>query len=166
MSKQTDIEDLIGELEPSKKSTPVAKPAPAKKAAPVEAVAKTVKPVEAKGTHATKNTKPVTKATKAAVTPVVKASKVAAPTGLAVTAATPKKGFLVFAEGEREGLVKAIKRTVRKSTNTRLLAEKLSVESRKLRRVLYGMEKAGQIKLVPGTSRKHGMFVEPMPKAA
>lgn len=146
-----DIDDLLGELEGSKpaaKPEATAKPAkaPAKKAAPAPAKKAAVKTAKA---PAKTVTKPVAKAApaKAMAKPV---------------ATRNPANFIVFADGEREALSKRIKQMVRKPTNSRTLAEKLEIHSRKLRRVLYGMERAGTIKLVPGTSRKHGMFAHPV----
>ncbi|MFM7010068.1 MAG: hypothetical protein ACKO0Z_12185 [Betaproteobacteria bacterium] len=164
-----DIDDLLGELESGKdaslvkpakakpaakaKATPVAKPVAKKAAAPAKATpapAKKAAPVAAK--------KVVAKATPA---PAKKVAAKAAPVVKAKPAVRNPENFIVFADGEREALSKRIKQMVRKPTNSRDLATKLEIHSRKLRRVLYGMEKAGTIKLVPGTSRKHGMFAHP-----
>jgi hypothetical protein len=159
-----DIDDLLGELEGSKpaaKPEATAKPekTPAKKAKPVaKKAAAPAKKAPAKAAPAPAKkaaAKPAKAPAKAAAKPVAKA----APAKAAAT--RNPANFIVFADGEREALSKRIKQMVRKPTNSRVLAEKLEIHSRKLRRVLYGMERAGTIKLVPGTSRKHGMFAHP-----
>ena len=159
----------------------VAKPA-AKKAAPVKAVkapAKAVKAVAAKPVKAAakpaatkapaKVAKAPAKPVKAAAKPVAKkaapvkaAAKPVAKKATAKTASGRPSEFIVFAEGERQELAKQIKKIVRKEMNSRVLAERLGIHSRKLRRVLYGMNKAGQVKVVPGPSRKLGMYVQPV----
>lgn len=192
MSNQTDIDDLLGDLEGKKPAAkaepkaapvkavakpaakkvvakPAAKAAPAKKAAakPAKPAAKAVKaPVKAKPAPAKKAAaKPVAKAPAKKVVAKPAAKPVAKVAVKPVTKAKPTvkaaSNFIVFADGEREALCKRIKQMVRKPTNSRDLAEKLEIHSRKLRRVLYGMERAGTIKLQAGTSRKHGMFALP-----
>ena len=179
-----DIEDILGDIKASQgkaekpakveKAVKAEKPT-AKKAAPVKAV-KAEKPVAkkaavakapakkaapAKAVKAVKDEKPAAKkaapakAVKATVKPVAKKAPATTPSG------RPSE-FIVFAEGERAELAKQIKKIVRKEMNSRVLAERLGIHSRKLRRVLYGMDKAGMIKVVPGPSRKLGMYVHPV----
>jgi len=67
----------------------------------------------------------------------------------------------VFEEGEREALAKRIKQSVRKDIQSKDLAEKLAVPTRKLRQVLYSMARAGTINVSLGGSRAAGMTVSP-----
>jgi outer membrane biosynthesis protein TonB len=154
----------------------VAKPA-AKKAAPAKAVKAVAKPAAKKAVAAKPAAKVApkkaapAKAVKAPAKAVKAVAKKAAPAKAvkAVAKKAPAKvatiresEFIVFAEGERAELAKQIKKIVRKEMNSRVLAERLGIHSRKLRRVLYGMNKAGTIKVVPGPSRKLGMYVQPV----
>lgn len=91
------------------------------------------------------------KAEKAA--PVAKAEKVA-------------REAIVFEDGEREALAKRVKQTVRKPWNSKELAVKLEISTRKLRQVLYGMKRAGTINLELAASRALGMTVTPVSAAA
>lgn len=109
-----------------------------------------------------KTDKPAKAAPAKAEKPAKPAAKPAAKKAPAKTATSRPSEFIVFAEGERAELAKQIKKIVRKEMNSRVLAERLGIHSRKLRRVLYGMDKAGTIKVVPGPSRKLGMFVQPV----
>ena len=162
-----DVDDLLGEIEanqgkpakaekPAKVEKAVKAKAPAKKAAPAKAPAKKAAPAKAVKAPA-KKAAPA----KAAKAPVKKtpAKAVKAP---AKKATVRESEFIVFAEGERQELAKQIKKIVRKEMNSRVLAERLGIHSRKLRRVLYGMHKAGTVKVVPGPSRKLGMYVHPV----
>ena len=157
-----DVEDLIGQID--SRSPKKAKPIPAK---PVVAKSPTArkmvtKPLTQTVTASPPSTKPATakKTTGPAVTVGVKPAKRAPPAPVAPAVA---KNFIVFEHGEREALAKQIKRMVKKPTNTRELCAKLEIHPRKLRRVVYEMDKRGQIVLVPGPSRKLGMFVHPVP---
>lgn len=133
MSKQQDIDDLLGgdaEAKPAKKTK-------AKKAEEAPAPEKAKKATKAK------------KAEEAPVeTPPVKAER------------APKEP-IVFEEGEREELAKRIKKSVRKPINSRELAEKMGVQTRKLRTVLYAMQKRNEIALEAGASKVAGMTVSP-----
>ena len=178
-----DVDDLLGEIEanqgkpakaekPAKVEKAVKAKAPAKKAAPVKAPAKKAAPAKApaKKVAPAKKAAPA-KAVKApakkaapvkAVKAPVKATKTVAKPVAKKTATKRPSEFIVFAEGERQELSKQIKKMVRKEMNSRVIAERLGIHSRKLRRVLYGMHKAGQVKVVPGPSRKLGMYVQPI----
>lgn len=139
MSKQDDIEDLLGDDAPKTKP---AKKAPAKAAEAKPAAKKAAIKVEAE---------PKVAAKKAAVKaePAEPKEKVA-------------KEPVSFAEGERDELYEKIKRTVKKDINSRDLAAKLELDSRKLRTVLYSMVKRGEIALTPGESKVSGMTVSPV----
>ena len=97
------------------------------------------------------DTKPAKKA--AAKKTPVKAEKVAKE--------KPAKEPIVFAEGEREGLYKRIKQFVKKPINSRDLAEKLGIATRKLRPVLYSLQGQGVVTLKLGSSKVAGMTVSP-----
>lgn len=177
--KPAKVEKAVKAEKPAKA---VAKPA-AKKAAPAKAVKAPAKPAAkaaakpAKASAKSAAPKAPAKAVKAPAKAVVKAvakpvAKKAAPVKAAAKPVAKKptaktttgreSEFIVFAEGERQELAKQIKKIVRKEMNSRVLAERLGIHSRKLRRVLYGMHKAGQVKVVPGPSRKLGMYVQPV----
>lgn len=147
MSKTNDIEDLLGEKKPAaKKAAPAAK-----KAAP----AKTTKvaPAVAKKAAATKATAPATKpAVKKA--PVEKAPKADKP--------APKRERVPveFAEGEKEALMKRIPKLIKGTVNSKDLAVKLEIATRKLRPVLYSLERAGTITLQSAASRTQGMDIK------
>jgi hypothetical protein len=141
----------------AKKAAPAkAVKAPAK-AAPAKAVKAPAKAAPAKAVKA-----PAKAVDKAAPAKAVKAPAKAVAKAASKPATTRESEFIVFAEGERAELSKQIKKIVRKEMNSRTLAERLGIHSRKLRRVLYGMDKAGTIKVVPGPSRKLGMYVQPV----
>jgi hypothetical protein len=121
----------------------------------------------------------------ATATKVVKkpAKKAAAPAaddllGTAPAAATAKtvkvREPISFDEGEREAYEKAIKRIVAKAPIiTRELNKKLTwgevagMPGRKLRDVLYTMQRKGAVTLTPGANRAAGMTVAlPTPEQA
>lgn len=67
---------------------------------------------------------------------------------------------VVFEEGEKEKLMKSVEKAIAKGEmNSRDVAEKLGIPTRKLRPVLYSLERAGSIVLTPSESRATGMFV-------
>ena len=107
--------------------------------------------------------KPAAKAAPAAKAP--KAEK-AAPVAKAPKAEKVAREAVVFEEGEREALAKRVKQTVRKPWNSKELAVKLEISTRKLRQVLYGMKRAGTIGLDLAASRALGMTVTPVSAAA
>jgi len=133
MSKATDVADLLGTSD---------KPTKAKKAP----AAKAEKPAAAPA------------AKKVAAAPAAK--KVAAKKAPAEKTARVKEP-VVFEEGEREELIKQIKKTVKKAINSKELAEKLGIATRKLRRVLYSAQKQGVITLELADSKAAGMTVSP-----
>lgn len=147
MSKANDVEDLLGET-PAKK--PAAKKAPAKDAAP--AAKKTAAKKEADPEPAAKVKAPAKKA--AAEAPAEKAPKAKAEPKARVA-----KEPVTFAEGERDELIKRIKANCKKPINSRDLAAKLGVETRKLRPALYSAQKRGIVDLEPGASPVAGMTV-------
>lgn len=144
MSKASDVEDLLGEGT----AKPAKKPAAKKTAAPAEAKAK---PAAKKVAATEPAAKPAAK----------KAAKPAA------EAKAPRtKEPVVFEEGEKEALMKRVKQTVKKPWNSKELAAKLEVPTRKLRQVLYSMSRAGTIDLELASSRALGMTVSPASAAA
>lgn len=149
MSKANDVEDLLGE-------TP-AKKAPAKKAAPAAKTAKTKAPADAAAQAAAKAKAPAKKAAAKEEAPTAKAPKAKK------EAAEPKeraaKEPVTFAEGERDELIKRVKANCKKPINSRDLAAKLGIETRKLRPVLYSAQKKGIVDLLPGSSPVAGMTV-------
>ena len=140
MSKASDVEDLLG----GDTKFTAKKPA-AKKATPA---------AEAKGKPAAKKV--------AAKEP--EAEKPAAKKAVKkdTEAKAPRvKEPVVFEEGEKEALMKRVKQTVKKPWNSKELAAKLEVPTRKLRQVLYSMSRAGTISLELSASRALGMTVSP-----
>jgi hypothetical protein len=93
------------------------------------------------------------------------AKKVAtkAPAKKAEPVATEKrvKEPVTWDEGEKEALMKRIKSMVRKDINSKELATKLDIPTRKLRVALYSMSRAGTIALELGGSKVLGMTVSP-----
>lgn len=136
MSKANDVDDLLGtDTKPAKKTA-------AKKAAPAAPAAKPA----AKKVAVKEEAKPAAKkAVKAEATE--KAPRVKEP--------------VTFEEGEKEALMKRVKQTVKKPWNSKELAAKLEVPTRKLRQVLYSMSRAGTIDLELASSRALGMTVSP-----
>lgn len=134
MSKANDVDDLLGtDTKPAAKKPTNKKVAPATKpAAKKEAVKEATKPA---------------------------AKKVAKEE--ATEKAPRVKEPVVFEEGEKEALMKRVKQTVKKPWNSKDLAAKLEVPTRKLRQVLYSMSRAGTIDLELASSRALGMTVSP-----
>lgn len=66
---------------------------------------------------------------------------------------------VVFDDGEREDLMKRVKRNLKKPINTRELAGKLDVSTRKLRQVLYMLSRRNEVTLELGGSKVEGMTV-------
>ena len=146
MSKKDDIDDLLGDTKPAKKTA-------AKKADAAPAK-------EAKAPAAKKTAKEEPKAEAKAEKPA-KAVKKEAP---AEPKEKAKKEPIRFEEGERQTIVDAVtahfKRS-KKPINSRELAEKLGTETRKLRVVLYSLVKKEVVQLEPGESKVTGMTVSP-----
>ena len=100
------------------------------------------------------------------------AAKTAAKKGAAPK--EPKvRGAIAFEDGEREAYEKAIKRIAKTPIITRELNKKLvwgdntGMPGRKLRDVLYAMQRKGAITLTPGANRAAGMTVAlPTPEQA
>lgn len=132
MGKKDDVADLLGE----ETAAAPAKKAPAKEEA-----------------------KPAAKKTKAEA--AAPAKKAPAKKAVAEAAERPAREPITFEEGEREELYKKIKQKVKKPINSRELAEKLEIPTRKLRVVLYSMAKREEITLEPGESKVQGMTVSP-----
>jgi hypothetical protein len=132
MSKKDDIEDLLGE-DAKVEPKPAVKKAAAKKAA------------EPKDKPAAKKAAPKKEA---AAEPEERA----------------KKEPISFEEGERDTIANAVvahfKRS-KKAINSRDLAAKLETETRKLRVVLYSLQKKELVTLEPGDSKVTGMTVSP-----
>lgn len=68
---------------------------------------------------------------------------------------------VVFEEGERDELIAKIKKMVKKPINSKDLAEKLEIPTRKLRRVLYAAQRQEIVSLELGSSPSAGMTVSP-----
>ncbi|UOF78598.1 Z-DNA-binding protein 1/Z-DNA complex-binding [Bacteriophage sp.] len=149
MSKKDDIDDLLGDTKPAKKTA-------AKKEA--AAPAKEVK--EAKAPAAKKAAKEEPKA-EAKPAPAKKAATKEAD---AEPKEKAKKEPIRFEEGERQTIADAVtahfKRS-KKPINSRELAEKIGTETRKLRVVLYSLVKKEVVQLEPGESKVSGMTVSP-----
>lgn len=137
MAKKEDIDDLLGDNGEAAAPKTKAKAKPA--AAPAETAPKA----------------PAKKAKAAPVEEVEETEKVAR-----------VREPVEFAEGEKEDLEKRVKKLVRKDINSKELAAKLEIPTRKLRQVLYSMQRAGTIALTPGESRANGMTVSPATAAA
>lgn len=137
MSKAEDIDDVLGES--------TSKPAKGKRAAKEAPAAK-----KAAGKKAVKAA-PAPAAKKAPAKKAVKAE----------AAERPAKEPIVWEEGEREALIKRIPKLVSKPINSRDLAAKLEVPTRKLRTVLYSMAKGANpvLSLELGASKVLGMTV-------
>lgn len=108
--------------------------------------------------------KPAAKKTAAAPTNAeakTASAKKVKPTEDAEAPAKRAKVPVVFEEGEREALMKRVKQVVKKPWNSKELAVKLDVPTRKLRQVLYAMSRAGTITLELAASRALGMTVSP-----
>ena len=151
-TKDNEIEDLLGDS----KKTKAEKPAKAK--AP-----KAEKPVKAEEKPAKKAAPKAEKPAKEA--PWEKGGKKAAKTEEKPAKAKRERPAMSFEDGERDTIqkkvVKAMAKVDKKGINSRELAEKCGTETRKLRAVLYSMERAGEVKLKPGESRVAGMTVCP-----
>lgn len=154
MSKANDVEDLLGET-PAKKTK--AKAAPAKEAAP----AKTTKTKAA----AEPEKKAPAKKAAAKAEPEAPAKKTKAKAEAAEPKERAAKEPVTFAEGERDEIIKRIKANCKKPINSRDLAAKLEVETRKLRPCLYTAQKRGIVVLTPGASPVAGMTVALAPAA-
>lgn len=153
----SNAEDLLGgKTEPAAKKTAPTKKAPTKKADATEKAAPATKKAPAKKADAEdllggKKAAPAAKKAAPAAKKAEKAEKTE-------RAAKPP---VEFAEGEREELLTKVKRMVKKPINSRDLAEKLGIETRKLRAVLYSAQRAGIVVLESGASRVAGMTVSP-----
>lgn len=144
MSKDTDVADLLGDAKPAKKTAAPAKKAPTKTAAAKTAAAPAAKKAPAKTAEK------------------APAAKKAAPAKAPAEKREPSvKAPVHFAEGERAEIAGRVKKSVKKDINSRELAEKLGVPTKKLRVVLYGMKAKGDITLTPGASKVAGMTVSP-----
>lgn len=87
------------------------------------------------------------------------AKKAKADEGEKAPKAKKVKEPVVFAEGERDELLAKIPKLVKKPINSRDLAVKLDISTRKLRPLLYSLERAEIVKLESGESRLAGMTV-------
>lgn len=125
---------------PAKDAKPEAKAAPAKKAAKATE--------DLLGGKSDKKAAPAKKAPKAEAADKPKRERAA-------------KEPVTFVEGEREELIAKIKKMVKKPINSRELAPKLDIDTRKLRAVLYSAQRAGIISLELAGSRVEGMTVSP-----
>jgi ribosomal protein S25 len=64
-----------------------------------------------------------------------------------------------FEDGEKEALMKRVPKLLKNPINSKDLAAKMEISTRKLRRVLYSLERTGAITLKLGASRTEGMTV-------
>ena len=144
MTKENDVNDLLGTDTPA-----TAKPSKGKKDAPKAPAAKAVP---------AKKAAPAAKADKATTEKPAKAPK-ADKAEPKVAKERAKKEPVEFAEGEREALIKRIPKLLKNPINSKALAEKLEIPTRKLRAVLYQMDRAGFVTLERGASRTAGMTV-------
>ena len=168
MSKDKDIDDLLGEAPKGKKAAKAAAPkADAKKAA---APAKPETKADAKKADTKKAAAPKADAKKAAAP--AKGKKAADDDDLlggksAKKAATPAKDKaprvrepIEFEEGEKDKLIKLVGKAVQKGPkSSRDLATNLGIKTRKLRQVLYSMQRQGVVRLELGGARAQGMTV-------
>lgn len=158
MATKNDVEDLLGgddkKSAPKKDAKAPAKSAPKKEAASADKKASPKKD-EAKPTKVAgkKEEAPAKK-------PAPKADKAEAKE----KPARAKREPVTFAEGEREALAKKIKLIVKKPINSKELAAKLEIETRKLRPVLYTMFGQGLIQLTSLGAPVLGMEVSPAAK--
>jgi hypothetical protein len=161
-TKDKEIEDLLGDGDnkPAKAKKTAAKPADkADKKTKAEKPAKEDKPAKAgKPAKAPKEGK----AEKPAKAEKPKAKK---PADAGEKPARTREP-ITFEEGERDKIAKKVEKQLtkvdkKKGINTKDLSAAVEVPTRKLRAVLYSMERAEQCKLKPGSSRAAGMTVCP-----
>lgn len=162
MATKNDVEDLLGDAG-DKKSAPKkdtkatdkapAKTAPKKEAAQADKKAAGKKEESKPAAKSTKKEEPAAKKTHAK-----KAYADEKP-------ARAKKEPVKFAEGEREEMLKKIKQLVKKPINSKDLAAKLGVETRKLRPVLYTAYSQGIVDLASLGAPVLGLEVSPAAKA-
>ena len=146
MTKASDVDDLLGDTPTTTttKTKKAAAPAAKKAAAPAAKKAAAPAPVA--------DPAPASKPA---------AKKAAAPAPVAEDKPKRVKEPVVFEEGERDALIKRIKSLVKKPINSKDLAVKLDIATRKLRRVLYSAQKQGFVSLELGASPSAGMSVSP-----
>jgi hypothetical protein len=154
MSKDNDIDELLGDTKPAKaKGTDALKAAKApKKAAPV-----------AEFTPPAKAAKP--KAEAKVATPTKKAPKAAPakPKAKAEVVERAAKDPIEWADGEKEKLTKKLLDKVRKEAkgiNSKDTAEFLGISTRKQRPLLYSLQRSEHIVLKPGDSPVAGMLIK------
>lgn len=157
MSKDTDINDLLGDAKPAKaKGTDALKAAKGpSKAAPKAEPAAPAKPAKAK--PEAKVATPAKKAPKAAAAPAKKAKAKAEPVERAA------KDPIEWADGEKEKLTKKLLDKVRKEPkgiNSKDTAEHLGISTRKQRPLLYSLQRSEHIVLKPGDSPVAGMLIK------
>lgn len=149
----TKIDELLGKKTPAKK-------APAKKAADLLAPKKAT---------AKKNASPIADALLGKKTPAKKtggaviakkATAKKAPAKKATTGHKPRPPIrVVFDDGERAELLKKLKRMVAKPKNSKELAEKLELDSDKMRSVLFSARRLGMVTLSLDGGRSAGYTV-------
>ena len=163
MSKEDDIEDLLGTKPAKAKGTDALKAAKAPGKAPAKAEpaapAKAAKP-KAEAKVAT----PAKKAPKAApvVTTLTKTSK-AKPKAAPAATERAAKDPIEWADGEKEKLTKKLLDKVRKEAkgiNSKDTAEFLGISTRKQRPLLYSLQRSEHIVLKPGDSPVAGMLIK------
>lgn len=168
-TKDKEIEDLLGDGKKADKPAKAEKAAKAEKPAKKEAKAeKAEKPAKAAKKEA-KAEKPAKADKKAKGEKPAKEAPWDKAKGKGKDAGEEKpkrqREPIEFEEGEREAIAKKVTKALgkvdKKGINTKELSAKVDVPTRKLRAVLYSMERAGECKLKPGESRAAGMTVCP-----
>ena len=160
-TKADDIDDLLGDT-PAKK--PAAKKAAAAKAEPAAKAAPAKKAAAAKAEPAAKA---APKGKKAAADEddllgeaPAKGKKAAAAKAEPAAKAPRVREPIVFEEGEKEKLIKTIGKMVTKGPKaSRDIADNLGIKTRKLRQVLYSMQRQGLVTLELAGARAQGMTV-------
>lgn len=144
MSKANDIDDLLGEGKPAKKT----------------ATKKTAAPAVETKAPAAKKAAPKAEAKAAAPAAKPAAKKAAAPAAPEKAPKAKRERVPVeFEDGEKEALMKRIPKLLKSPIGSKDLAAKLEIPTRKLRPVLYSMQRAGTVSLELAASRAQGMTV-------
>lgn len=157
MTKDTDINDLLGDKPAKAKGTDALKAAkPPAKASPKAEPAAPAKPAKAKA-----EAKVATPAKKA---PKAKPAKVPAkPKAKVEPVERAAKDPIEWADGEKEKLTKKLLDKVRKEAkgiNSKDTAEFLGISTRKQRPLLYSLQRSEHIVLKPGDSPVAGMLIK------
>jgi hypothetical protein len=114
---------------------------------------------DGKSTKAPKGKTAKTKAPKAEAAAKTTAKKAAPAAEAKAPKAKRERPPVTFEEGEKEALMKRIPKLLKHPIGTKDLAAKLEIPTRKLRPVLYSMQRAGLVSLELAASRAQGMTV-------